>query len=188
MDSKDISNCIETLQKGGIILYPTDTIWGIGCDATNAEAVAKIFSIKQRDESKSLIVLVKNETMLERYVEEIPDTAEQLLKVADKPMTIIYPQGKNFAPGVCATDGSVGVRVCDNPFCQAVLERFRKPIVSTSANFSGQPSPASFADIDKKLISLVDYTAIYGRDLPATAKASSIIKIDADGSFKIIRP
>ena len=188
MDSKDINRCIEVLRNGGVILYPTDTIWGLGCDATNAEAVEKIFSIKQRDESKSLIVLVNGETMLERYVTEIPDSASQILEVTDKPITIIYPQGKNFAPGVCAEDGSVGIRISTNPFCEALIDRFRKPIVSTSANFSGSPSPSSFKDIDERLIEMVDYAAQYGRDLPPTDKASSIIKIFADNTFKIIRP
>lgn len=184
---KDVNACVKTLREGGIIIYPTDTIWGIGCDATNPEAVKKLYEIKQRDESKSLIVLVDSLSMLERYVQDLPEIAGQLTEVADTPLTIVYPKGKNMADGVAASDGSVGIRVCNEQFCSALIGRFRKPIVSTSANFSGQPSPQCFDDIDKQLIEKADYTVEYRQNDLSKAKASSIIKIEANGTFKIIR-
>lgn len=184
---EDIRQSIETLRKGGIILYPTDTIWGLGCDATNSGAVEKIFSIKERDESKSLLVLVNGEAMLERYVAEIPEIALELNSVSDTPITIIYPKGKNLAGGVCADDGSVGIRICSEEFCSELIARFRKPIVSTSANFSGKPSPGHFSEIETALTEKVDYVVKYRQDDRQVYSPSPVIKIDLNGTFKILR-
>ena len=136
---EDIKESLNTLRQGGVILYPTDTIWGLGCDPTNEAAVNKIFKIKSRGESKSLIILVDGLSMIERYVTEIPEIVYELADVSDTPLTIIYPRGKNLATGVCNEDGSVAIRICHDEFCRELLNRFRKPIVSTSANISGVP-------------------------------------------------
>ena len=183
----DINAAVATLKNKGVILYPTDTIWGLGCDATNDEAVEKIFNIKDRDETKSLIILVNSEQMLERYVDSIPDIAFELLSVADKPLTIIYPKGKNLAKGVCAADGSIGIRICRDEFCNQLLTQFRKPLVSTSANFSGKPPPEFFGDIEPDLINMVDYSVKYRQHDRQKNVPSSIIKLNADGTIKIIR-
>lgn len=184
---EDIKECLITLNKGGIILYPTDTIWGIGCDATNLSAVEKIFKIKSRNDSKSLLILVNGEQMLERYVRDIPEIVFELTSVSDNPLTIIYPNGKNLAPGVCSADGSVGIRICRDEFCHELITRFRKPIVSSSANFSGKPSPENFSDIEMSLISSVDFVVKYHQDDRQKHSASPVIKIEQDGTFKIIR-
>jgi L-threonylcarbamoyladenylate synthase len=144
---EDLRSALKVLKEGGVILYPTDTVWGLGCDATNNIAVEKIFSIKKRAESKSLIILVDSESMLERYVKEIPEAADQIIEVSDTPVTIIYPEGKNLAEGVCSEDGSVGIRICNDEFCNELISRFRKPVVSTSANISGKPTPSFFDEI-----------------------------------------
>lgn len=183
----DINAAVATLRNGGVILYPTDTVWGLGCDATNDKAVEKIFSIKTRDESKSLIVLVNGEQMLERYVDSIPDIAFELVSVADGPITIIYPKGKNMAKGVCAADGSVGVRICSDEFCRQLLAQFRKPLVSTSANFSGKPSPKFFGDIEADLVSMVDYLVKYRQHDRRKSVPSPVIKLNSDGTIRIIR-
>ena len=184
---EDINAAVATLKNKGVILYPTDTIWGLGCDATNDEAVEKIFNIKERDETKSLIILVNNEQILERYVDSVPAIAYELVSVADKPLTIIYPKGKNLAKGVCAADGSIGIRICRGEFCSQLLTQFRKPLVSTSANFSGKPSPEFFGDIETDLVSMVDYSVKYRQDDRKKNVPSSIIKFNADGTIKIIR-
>ena len=183
----DINAAVAVLKSGGIILYPTDTIWGLGCDATNDEAVEKIFNIKARDENKSLIILVSGEQMLERYVDSIPEVAFELVSVADKPLTIIYPKGKNLAKGVCAADGSVGIRVCRDEFCNQLLTQFGKPLVSTSANFSGKSSPEFFGDIEPDLINMVDYSVKFRQQERRKCAPSSVIKFNANGTFKIIR-
>ena len=183
----DIDAAIAALKSNGVILYPTDTIWGLGCDATKDEAVEKIFNIKARDESKSLIILVNNEQMLERYVDNIPDIAFELISVSEKPLTIIYPKGKNLAKGVCAADGSVGIRICRDEFCNQLLTQFRKPLVSTSANFSGKPSPEFFGDIEPELINMVDYSVKYRQNDRQKRTPSSIIKLNADRTIEIIR-
>jgi L-threonylcarbamoyladenylate synthase len=183
----DITESLNTLKSGGVILYPTDTIWGLGCDATNSSAVEKIFKIKSRIGSKSLLILVNNEHMLDRYVKDIPEISFELISVADTPLTIIYPEGKNLAPGVCSDDGSVGVRICHEEFCSELINRFRKPIVSTSANLSGSPSPGHFGEIDKALIEKVDYVVKYRQDDRQKHSASPVIKFEKDGSLKIIR-
>lgn len=184
---EDIKDSLNTLRNGGIILYPTDTIWGLGCDATNTSAVEKIFRIKSRNETKSLLILADGEGMVERYVREIPEIAYELIGVSDTPLTIIYPSGKNLAKGVCSEDGSVGIRICHDEFCRELINRFRKPIVSTSANFSGSPSPDNFGKIDKDVIKLVDYVVKYRQDDRKKSSSSPVIKINTDGTIKIIR-
>lgn len=185
--SDDINAALNILRANGVILYPTDTIWGLGCDATSREAVDKLLSIKPRDINKSLLILVNSEQMLERYVREIPETAFELLSVTEDPLTIIYPVGKNLAKGVCSEDGSVGIRICHEDFCGELITRFRKPLVSTSANFSGKPSPQYFDEIDKDLIGKVDYVVKYRQDDRQKRSASPVIKLNSDGSIKIIR-
>jgi L-threonylcarbamoyladenylate synthase len=184
---EDIRNSLKTLREGGIILYPTDTVWGLGCDATNNEAVEKIFRIKKRNDSKSLIILVNGSSMLERYVKDIPEIALELIEVSDTPITIIYPEAKNLALSVQAEDGSVGIRICMDEFCNELIGRFRKPIVSTSANISGEPSPSNFMEISEKIIIEVDYTVEYKRDDRQKHVPSPVIKIEQNGVFKIIR-
>lgn len=184
---EDIKQALDVLIAGGIILYPTDTIWGLGCDGTRGEAVEKIFRIKKRTESKSLIILVNGYTMLERYVRAIPDAARMILDVSDKPLTIIYPEGKNLAPGVCNEDGSAGIRLCNDDFCNELISRLRKPIISTSPNYSGGQAPLSFSEIDKEIIMSADYVVRYRQDETGKNMPSPIIKVTADGVIKIIR-
>jgi L-threonylcarbamoyladenylate synthase len=184
---EDIKDSLITLRNGGIILYPTDTIWGIGCDATNLSAIDKIFRIKSRDRNKSLIILVNGEQMLERYISDIPEIASELTSVSDSPLTIIYPNGKNLAAGVCSDDGSVGIRICRDEFCAELISRFRKPIVSTSANFSGNPAPKNFGEIEMAVIETVDFVVRYRQDDRRKQSASPVIKIEENGTFRIIR-
>ena len=183
----DIKESLIILKKGGIILYPTDTVWGLGCDATNPSAVEKIFRIKTRSGSKSLIILVNGDQMLDRYVNGIPEISFELTGVSDDPLTIIYPEGKNLAEGVCSDDGSVGIRICRDDFCNELITRLRKPIVSTSANLSGKPSPGNFSEIEKSVIDLVDYVVKYRQDDRQKQSASPVIKIELNGTIKIIR-
>ena len=184
---EDIEDSLIILRKGGIILYPTDTIWGLGCDATNPAAVEKIFKIKSRSENKSLLILVNGEQMLERYVKDVPEIAYELTGVSDTPLTIIYPTGKNLAPGVCSEGGSVGIRICHDEFCRELISRFRKPVVTTSANFSGKPSPEKFNDIEKSFIDAVDFVVKYRQNDLRTYSASPVIKVELNGTIKIIR-
>ena len=183
-----INKAIEVLKSGGVILYPTDTIWGIGCDATNPEAVKKVFAIKKREESKSLVTLVSDLDMLARYVNDIPDAALDLIEVNDTPMTIIYPQAIGLAENVIAEDGSVGIRIPMNEFCRQLCFRLRKPIVSTSANISGENPPKGFKDISQQIKDAVDYTVHPSmEEKNSTHKASQIIKIGLKGEIQIIR-
>ena len=184
---EDIKDSLITLKKGGIILYPTDTIWGLGCDPTNSEAVQKIFRIKSRELGKSFLILVDGEAMVERFVSEVPEIAWELTGVSDDPLTVIYPMGKNLAPGVCSEDGSVGIRICHDQFCRELITRFRKPIISTSANFSENPSPENFSEIDKSVIDAVDYVVKYRQDDRRKYSSSPVIKLGVDGTIKIIR-
>ncbi len=185
--SEDLIKAVDVLIKGGIILYPTDTIWGLGCDATRQDAVERIYSIKKRDDSRSLIVLVNGFGMLERYVRNVPEIAYQLAEVADKPLTIIYPGGRNLAPGVCASDGSVGIRICSEGFCNELITRFRKPLVSTSANISDTPAPAIFSEIESVIADSSDYVVNYRQSDTTRHTPSSIIKVEDNGVIKIIR-
>lgn len=184
---KDIIKSIEVLSKGGIILYPTDTIWGLGCDATNPEAVSRIYSIKKRQDSKSLLVLLHNENLLPSYINEVPEIAWELIDVSDKPLTIIYPGAKNIAGNLIAEDGSVGIRIVKEPFCGKLLQSFRKPIVSTSANISGAKSPSGFSEISEEIKRAVDYIVEYRQDDFSVQTASSIIKVGSGGQISIIR-
>ena len=183
----DIKKALEVLQSGGVILYPTDTIWGIGCDATNEAAVKRVYGIKRRTDSKSMLVLMENINLLERYMQEVPEIAYSLIEVTDKPMTIIYPDAKNLAPNLLAEDGSVGIRITTERFTQQLIQRFRKPIVSTSANISGEPSPVFFGEVSEEVKNAVDYVVNYRQDDLNPAKPSSIIKLGVGGEIKIIR-
>jgi L-threonylcarbamoyladenylate synthase len=183
----DINKALEVLRNGGVILYPTDTIWGIGCDATNAEAVQRIYEIKQREDSKSMLVLVHAEAMLPTYVGEMPEVAWELLEVATEPMTIIYPGARNLAPNLVSADGTIGIRVTPDAFCSQLISRFKKPIVSTSANISGQPSPGNFDEIDPALHDQVDYVVKWRQDDLARANPSSVIKLGPAGEIEILR-
>jgi L-threonylcarbamoyladenylate synthase len=184
---EDIKESLKTLRHGGIILYPTDTIWGLGCDPTNEAAVDKIFRIKSRDEGKSLIILVNGLPMIERYVEDCPEIVFELAEVSDSPLTIIYPRGKHLAEGVCSKDNSIAIRICHDEFCSELISRFRKPIVSTSANFSGKPSPGNFSEIEKTLLDKVDYVVKWRHDGQSRSVSSPVIKINHDGTIQIIR-
>ena len=185
---EEINKAIETLRKGGIILYPTDTIWGIGCDATNPAAVEKIYRLKQRAESKAMLVLMSSVSELERYVEEVPEIAYDLIDVAVRPLTVIYDKAVGLADNLVAEDGSIGIRITQEAFSSQLCRRFRKPIVSTSANISGTPSPVNFQDISREIIDTVDYVVNFRRDENIKAQPSSVIKLSASGVIKIIRP
>ena len=183
----EIDAAIQVLKNGGIILYPTDTVWGIGCDATNEKAVAKVFELKKRTDSKSLITLVSDADMLCKYVKEIPEIALSLIEVNDQPMTIIYPGAIGLAANVIAEDGSVGIRIPMNEFCSKLIYKFRRPIVSTSANFSGEKTPAYYKDISIDIIKAVDWVANPHLENISTGRPSQIIKVSLSGEIKIIR-
>ena len=183
----DIKQAIDVMNKGGIILYPTDTIWGIGCDATNEEAVKRVFEIKKRNDAKALITLVDSEAKIEFYVREVPDVAWQLMEVATRPLTIIYDGARNLAPNLLAEDGSAGIRVTHEEFSQNLCMRMRRAIVSTSANISGEPTPQTFDEISEEIKNAVDYVVKYRQDDNSRHKSSNIIKLSCDGTFKIIR-
>lgn len=176
------------MREGGVILYPTDTIWGIGCDATNEEAVRRVYQIKQRADSKAMLVLVDSAVKVDFYVQDVPEVAWDLIEVADKPLTIIYSGARNLAPNLLAADGSVGIRVTNEEFSKRLCQQFRKAIVSTSANVSGQPSPGCFAEISEEIKSVVDYIVKARRDEPAGSKPSGIIKLGEGGLVQVIRP
>ena len=187
--TEDIKRACRVLQEGGVILYPTDTtIWGLGCDATNEEAVRRVYEIKHRADSKAMLVLVDSAVKVDYYVQDVPAVAWDLLEVADKPLTVIYSGARNLAPGLLAEDGSVGIRVTAEEFSRALCFRFRRAIVSTSANVSGQPSPRTFAEISEEIKQAVDYVVEARRNETAPARPSSIIKLGSGGEVKIIRP
>lgn len=183
----DITQCLKVLSDGGLILYPTDTVWGIGCDATNAEAVKRVYGLKRRDDHKALIVLIDSAENLDHFVVDVPDIARELVNVAVKPLTIIYEGAYNLAPNVLGDEDSVGIRIPNNEFCHRLCERFGKPIVSTSANVSGEPTPVCFADISPEIVKGVDYAVSYRRDDKTPHQPSNIILLSRDGTFKIIR-
>lgn len=183
----DIVQCLKTLSAGGLILYPTDTVWGIGCDATNADAVKKVYQLKQRDDSKAMIVLIDSADHLDHYVVDVPMIARELIDVAVKPLTIIYEGAYNLALNVLGDQDSVGIRIPNDEFCHRLCERFGKPIVSTSANVSGHPTAKTFADIDALIVQGVDYAVQYRRDDTSRHQPSNIILLSRDGTFKIIR-
>jgi L-threonylcarbamoyladenylate synthase len=183
----DIKNAIRVLRAGGVILYPTDTIWGLGCDATNAGAVRKVYTIKKRKDNKSLIILVNSADMLSRYVDNPPDVALQMAELTDSPLTIVYDRGRSLAAGVTAADGSVGVRLCNDPFCDDLITAFRRPLVSTSANISGENAPALFDEISEEIKASVDYVCLWRQDDRSRARASSVIRVSGNGVVKIMR-
>lgn len=183
----EVEKVVEVLKAGGLILYPTDTIWGIGCDATNEEAVQKVLALKGRSASKSLIVLLDNENKLASYVREIPDVAYDLIDYAEHPLTIVYSNAKNLAPSVINEDGSVGIRIAKHTFCQQLIQRFRLPIVSTSANISGQASPKNFTEVSQEIIEGVDYVVNLEQELLEEKTPSTIMKLSPDGLFTFIR-
>ena len=188
---EDIKMAVETMRKGGVILYPTDTVWGIGCDATNAEAVKRVYEIKQRDDSKALICLVDSDARMQRYFRNVPDVAWQLvdsLKEGDgKPTTLILDGAINLADNLIAEDGSVGIRITNEPFSKELCFRFQKAIVSTSANISGEPAAQNYCDIDPRIIEAVDYVCWSRRQEHKPHTPSSIIKLKENGEVEIIR-
>ncbi len=183
----DVKAALEVLQKGGVILYPTDTIWGLGCDAANEEAVKRIYAIKNRVDSKSMLVLMENAALLERYVDEVPDIAYDLIELSEKPMTIIYDGARNLAKNLIAEDGSIGIRITTEAFSSDLIRRFKRPIVSTSANISGKSSPACFSEIEQEIIDAVDYVVKYRQEDTEKTVPSSIMKLGRGGEIKIIR-
>lgn len=195
-DKEDLQEALRVLRAGGVIVYPTDTVWGIGCDATNAEAVKRIYALKKREDSKSMLVLLDSPAKLDYYV-DVPEAAESLLEVtgiADpsdtsetKPMTIIYPNARHLAANLVAEDGSIGIRITGEAFSKALCAQLKHPIVSTSANISGHPAAHFFAEIEQEILDGVDYICRFRRDDDTPAEPSSIIKLNADGTFKIIR-
>ena len=193
---KNVEKCVEVLRAGGLILYPTDTVWGIGCDATNSAAVERLFALKQRADSKAMLMLLDSSAKLPYYIENIPEAAWMLLDSCEgeaedqsaKPMTIVYPNARNIAPKLIAEDGSVGIRITHELFSKALCAQLRHPLVSTSANISGQPSPRFFAEISQDIINGVDYVCQFRREDESEHAPSTIIKLNNDGTFKIIRP
>jgi len=186
LKTKDIDIALKTLKKGELLLYPTDTVWGIGCDATNYEAVQKIFELKKREDSKTMICLVNSIQMLNQYIEEIPETAYPILKYANTPTTIIYDRPLRVSENLIAQDKTLAIRIVQTGFCGELLKRFKKPIVSTSANISGNPTPKVFKEIENDILKGVDYVVTLERD-KKPAKPSSIIKLSTNGEVKIIR-
>lgn len=183
----EIENALAVLKNGGVILYPTDTLWGLGCDATNADAVEKINRIKGRQADKSFIILLDTDAKLQSYVTDVPEVAYDLIEYAEHPLTIIFSGAKNLAANVINSDGTVGVRIIKHEFVQQLLQRFRKPITSTSANVSGQPSPQSFDDIDEQIKQSADYIVEWEQGLKSNKKASTIMKLSPSGQFSFIR-
>ncbi len=183
---EEIENALLILKKGGLILYPTDTVWGIGCDATNPDAVDKVFKLKQRSDEKSLICLVHDFKMLNEYVENVPEVAYDILKYAKKPTTIIYDDPIRVAENIIAEDNSLAIRVTKDEFCKKLIQRFRRPLVSTSANISGKKTPQSYAEIDPLILEGVDYVVNLHHE-KKSGKPSAIIKLKNDGSVKVIR-
>jgi L-threonylcarbamoyladenylate synthase len=193
-DKEDIQAALKVLREGGIIVYPTDTVWGLGCDATNAEAVKRLYALKEREDSKSMLVLLDSPAKLNYYVADVPEAAWALLEASDysefsdqKPLTIIYPGARNMASNLIAEDGSVGIRITHEPFSKALCEQLRHPLVSTSANISGHPTARFFHEIEQVVLDRADYVCRFRREDDVPCEPSSIIKVNADGTFRIIR-
>ncbi len=184
---KIISDTIKTLSIGGTILYPTDTIWGIGCDATNEKSVSNIFTIKQRNESKSMLILVSCVDMLKNYVESIPEIAHHLIETTTSPLTIIYPKAKNIAKNLIAPDGTIGIRIPKNEFLIKLIDSYQKPIVSTSANIASHNSPIGYFDISNEIKMAVDYIVPIELETLSPSKGSEIVKVSENGEFIRIR-
>lgn len=183
----EVAKALKVVQEGGIIVYPTDTIWGIGCDAANTEAVHKIYKLKQRDEAKSMIILLDTANKLESYINGLNPLAYELIEYAENPLTLVMPGAKNISPALIAPDGSVGIRVSKHPFCVQLIQRLRKPLVSTSANVSGEPSPQYFAQIAPEILEGVDYVADVDQHSMEIKAPSTIMRLDPDGKFEFIR-
>ncbi len=183
----EINKAFEILKSGGVILYPTDTIWGLGCDATNAEAVEKLLKIKNRPAEKSLIILLDVDSKIQSYIADVPEIAYTLIEYAENPLTIIFPGAKNLAENVVNQDGSVGIRIVKHDFCTPLIQRFRKPIVSTSANISGSSSPVFFDDISPEIVDSVDYIVDFEQENRTLKKPSTIMKLAPGGQFEFIR-
>lgn len=184
----DVSAAVECMRGGGVILYPTDTVWGIGCDATDSNAVRRVFEIKRRAEAKALISLVGSIAQLERFVDDIPDVAYELVELAVSPVTVVYDHPRGLAPELKASDGSAGVRLTSEAYSRALCIGLRKPVVSTSANVSGEPTALRFAEISPEIVNAVDYVAHYRRNETQCSRSSSVIKITSDCQVKILRP
>ena len=183
----EAKKCVEIMRKGGVVLYPTDTVWGIGCDATNPEAVKRVYEIKKRQDSKALLLLVDSADRLARYVGDVPAVAWDLIDLTTKPLTIIYDGARNLAPNLIAEDGSVGIRVTSELFSKELCYRFQKAVVSTSANVSGEPTPNNFSEISQEIIDAVDYVVNFRQQEKGCGKSSSIIKLKENGTVTIIR-
>lgn len=181
-----MENIVEILKSGGTILYPTDTIWGIGCDATNVEAINKIFEIKKRDKNKSMIILVDNEKRLQDLV-DVPEMAWEIIDLSEKPVTLVYENPKGLPKEILAEDGSIGIRLVKDDFCKRLIGKLNKPLVSTSANFSGEKSPLKFSDISDEMVKLVDFAVEEGREKVSKYSGSSVIKIWSDNRIKVLR-
>jgi L-threonylcarbamoyladenylate synthase len=185
--NSDLKKACDVLRKGGVILYPTDTIWGIGCDATNEDAVKRVYEIKRRSDSKSMLTLLDSSDRLHLYVDDLPDIAFDLIECADKPLTVIYSGARNLAASLIAPDRSVGIRITKEAFSRSLCRQFGKPIVSTSANFSGEAPPANFSEINPDIFRLIDYVVNYRSDETQKSVPSSIIRLEKNGIVKIIR-
>ncbi len=185
--SADIDQCLKILQQGGLILYPTDTIWGIGCDATRADAVKRIFALKQRPEAKSLIVLMASEREVLKYVSQLDLRVFDFLQTVAKPTTVIYPGAVHLAPNLLAEDGTMGIRLVNDPFCRQLIKRLRKPLVSTSANLTGQPAPRIFQEVPRAIKEGVDYVVTYRQDDLEPREPSAVVKLNPDGTVTCIR-
>ncbi len=182
-----IDAALQVLKSGGVILYPTDTVWGLGCDATNPEAVAKILAIKERDEAKSLVCLVDGDGMLQRYVKEVPEMAWQLIDISEKPLTIIYPKALGIAKNAIAEDGSIAIRIVKHDFCKQLIHRLNRPLISTSANISGKPAPGAFREITEDIKKKAEFIVPAPCLGTPTGQPSSILKLELSGEVKIIR-
>ncbi|MFD2145330.1 L-threonylcarbamoyladenylate synthase [Mucilaginibacter antarcticus] len=183
----EIAKALKVIQDGGIILYPTDTIWGIGCDATNTEAVQKIYRLKQRAETKSMIILLDTDNKLASYITEVPELAYNLIEYTENPLTLVMPGARNISPALIAADGSVGIRVVKNAFCEGLIQRLRKPLVSTSANISGNPSPQYFSQIEQEIIDGVDYVVDIDQHSMEIKTPSTIMSLEPGGKFEFLR-
>src|SRR3569833_235785 len=183
----EVAKALKVVQEGGIILYPTDTIWGIGCDATDTDSVKRIFQLKQRDEAKSMIILLDTENKLESYISDVNPLAYDLIEYAENPLTLVMPGARNISPALIAADGSVGVRIVKHEICQQLIQRLRKPLVSTSANISGRPAPQNFGQIDQEILDGVDYVVDLEQYSTELKKPSTIMRLQPDGRFEFLR-
>lgn len=183
----EVRKAQQVLKAGGLILYPTDTVWGIGCDATNEEAVQKVYALKKRADNKALITLVESDGMMSQYVEQVPDMAWEIVPYAEKPLTVIYPNARNLAKNLIAENGSIAIRVTKDEFCKRLIYNFARPIVSTSANISGEPTPGNFSEISQEILNGVDYVVNWRQEEKTKAQPSTIIRLELDGEIEFIR-